>query len=191
VAAIEKATRMARQSLAYVQDHARSVLDRVDPQALDDFVNALTQARRVFVYGTGRSGLVARAFGVRLAHLGYTTYVIGETITAPVHAKDLVVLVSGSGETYPVVMTAEIARDIGAKVCVLTARPASRLAQHADVLLRLDADVEDEAKRARLAPLGTIFEVSAWLLLDGVVGDLMNRRNQTEEMMRQRHATLE
>jgi 6-phospho-3-hexuloisomerase len=135
--------------------------------------------------------MVAVAFGVRLAHLGYSTYVIGETITAPVHKQDLVVLVSGSGETYPVAMTAEIAKTIGARVAVLTANPKGRVPQYADIVITLTPGRVAAAQRARLAPLGTLFETTAWLLLDGVVADLMRRRKQTERSMRERHATLE
>jgi 3-hexulose-6-phosphate synthase/6-phospho-3-hexuloisomerase len=180
-----------QRSLTYIFAKAQTTLEALPREVTGSFVDALAAARRVFVYGTGRSGLVARAFAVRLAHLGYSTYVIGETITAPVQAEDLVILVSGSGETYPVAMTSEIAQTIGARVVVITGNRHGRVAQGADVVVELEPPEGPGAERAGLAPLGTLFETTAWLLLDGVVADLMLRRNQTEEMMRQRHATLE
>jgi len=34
--------------------------------------------------GVGRSGLIGRAFAMRLMHLGFEVYVLGETITPAV-----------------------------------------------------------------------------------------------------------
>src|SRR5205085_12472132 len=82
-----------RESLDYISAQARNIL-RIDDGTLQAFLNVLQPARRVFLYGRGRSGFVARAFAVRLMHLGYQTYVVGETITAPVARQDVVILVS-------------------------------------------------------------------------------------------------
>jgi 6-phospho 3-hexuloisomerase len=178
-----------RESLDYIGNAARGIL-KVDDRTLQAFLNVLQPARRVFLYGRGRSGFVARAFAVRLMHLGYQTYVVGETITAPVASHDVVILVSGSGLTYPVVMTAELGRRQGATVVAITAQPDSEVARLAHVVVPL-VPPEGNGERARLAPLGTLFETSAWLFFDAVVALLMARLGETETSMRKRHATLE
>src|SRR5688572_382322 len=162
----------------------------IQPRLLDDFLDVLQPARRVFLYGRGRSGFVARAFAVRLMHLGYQTYVVGETITAPVARDDVVILVSGTGTTYPVVMTAELGRRQGATVVSITAQPDSEIARLAHVVIPL-VPPDGNGERAKLAPLGTLFETSAWLFFDAVVALLMQRLGETEASMRKRHATLE
>lgn len=162
----------------------------IQPALLNEFLDVLQPARRVFLYGRGRSGFVARAFAVRLMHLGYQTYVVGETITAPVTKQDVVVLVSGSGLTYPVVMTAELGRRQGATVVAITAQPESEVARLAHVVVPI-VPPDGNGERAKLAPLGTIFETSAWLFFDAVVALLMQRLKETEASMRRRHATLE
>jgi 6-phospho 3-hexuloisomerase len=162
----------------------------IPPTLLNGFLDVLQPARRVFLYGRGRSGFVARAFAVRLMHLGYQTYVVGETITAPVTKQDVVVLVSGSGTTYPVVMTAELGRRQGATVVAITAQPDSEIARLAHVVVPI-VPPDGNGERAKLAPLGTIFETSAWLFFDAVVALLMQRLKETEASMRRRHATLE
>lgn len=182
--------RLLEPTVEYVLQQARRMLAAADPKTVDGFLRELAEAKRVFVYGTGRSGLVARAFAVRLAHLGFSPYVVGETVAAPVQKADVVVLVSGSGETYPVAMTGEIARHLGARTLVLTAHRHSRVASLGDVVVEL-APPPPDANRKTLAPLGTLFEAATWVFLDGVVAELMRRRHQTEELMRQRHATLE
>lgn len=175
--------------LDHIVAAARKTL-RVPPRTLEEFLTALQPARRVFLYGRGRSGFVARAFAVRLMHLGYQTYVVGETITAPVMKDDVVILVSGSGSTYPVVMTAELGRRQGATVVAITAQPESEVARLAHVVVAL-LPPDGNGERTRLAPLGTIFETSAWLFFDAVVALLMERLGETESAMRRRHATLE
>ncbi len=173
----------------YIAAAARRIL-HIDESVLHAFLNTLQPARRVFLYGRGRSGFVARAFAVRLMHLGYQTYVVGETITAPVARQDVVILVSGTGLTYPVVMTAELGRRQGATVVAITAQPDSEVARLAHVVVPL-IPPEGNGERARLAPLGTLFETSAWLFFDAIVAMLMERLGETEASMRRRHATLE
>jgi 6-phospho 3-hexuloisomerase len=177
------------EPLDYIVAAARRTL-ALPPAKLHEFLRALQPARRVFLYGRGRSGFVARAFAVRLMHLGYQTYVVGETITAPVKRDDVVILFSGSGVTYPVVMTAELGRRQGATVVAITAQPDSELARLAHVVVPL-LPLDGNGARARLAPLGTIFETSAWLFFDAVVAMLMERLGEGESEMRRRHATLE
>lgn len=178
-----------RDSLDYIIAASRATL-KVDEVNLQAFLNILQPARRVFLYGRGRSGFVARAFAVRLMHLGYQTYVVGETITAPVARNDVVILVSGTGTTYPVVMTAELGRRQGATVVSITAQPDSEIARLAHVVIPL-MPPQGNGERSKLAPLGTLFETSAWLFFDAVVALLMQRLGESEDSMRKRHATLE
>lgn len=178
-----------REPLEHILAAARRTL-HLDGATLSAFLDALQPGRRVFLYGRGRSGFVARAFAVRLMHLGFQTYVIGETITAPVQRQDVVVLVSGTGLTYPVVMTAELGRRQGATVIAITAQPESEVARLAHLVVPILPPAQNGAG-ARLAPLGTLFETSAWLFFDAVVALLMERLGETEASMRRRHATLE
>ena len=122
-----------RKSLDYMQSKIKDILSEISDEDIDNIKKFFLNADRIFVYGAGRSGLVAKAFAIRLVHLGFQTFVIGETITAPVRKGDLVVIVSGSGETIPSKMTAEIARDIGAKLISITSNKESSVAKLADV----------------------------------------------------------
>lgn len=178
------------QSVEYIQRKIRDILDNVSQDDIDKVKELFFNSNRIFVYGAGRSGLVAKAFAIRLVHLGFQTFVIGETITAPVQKGDLVVIVSGSGETIPAVMTAEIAHNLEAYVVSITAKKKSEIAKYADITLYISAAC-DEIERKKFAPLGTLFEASVWILLDGLIADLLDSNNETEERMRSRHATLE
>lgn len=179
-----------QQSLEYIQRKIKDILDDVTKKDITQVLKLFFDANRIFVYGAGRSGLVSKAFAIRLVHLGFQTFVIGETIGAPVKKDDLVFLVSGSGETIPAVMTAEITHNIKAKVIVVTGRKNARITKFADIVIALSADCKDK-ERKQLAPLGTLFEASAWILLDSIITELMKKKGETEESMRSRHATLE
>jgi len=179
-----------KKSIEYIQHKVKDILNLVPQSDINNIKKLFLKSNRIFVYGAGRSGLVAKAFAIRLMHLGFQTFVIGETITAPVKKGDSVVIISGSGETIPAVMTADIAHDLGAKVISITGKRKSEIAKYADVTLYLSARCSD-LERKRYAPLGTLFEASVWILLDGIIADLLESKNETEESMRRRHATLE
>lgn len=178
------------ESVKYIQRKVKDILETVSQKDIDKVRDLFFRSNRIFVYGAGRSGLVAKAFAIRLVHLGFQTFVIGETITAPVQKGDLVVIISGSGETIPAVMTAEIANNLGAHVVSITAKKKSKIAKFANVTLFISATCNEE-ERKKYAPLGTLFEASVWILLDGLIADLLDSKNETEEVMRSRHATLE
>ena len=177
-------------SIDYIQKKIHTILQQVSINDIEKAKNLFFKANHIFVYGAGRSGLVAKAFAIRLVHLGFQAFVIGETITIPVQKGDLVIIVSGSGETIPAVMTAEIAHDLGAKVISITGKKDSDIDKFATITLYISADCDEEARK-KCAPLGTLFEAAVWILLDGLVADLLESKQETEETMRQRHATLQ
>ena len=178
------------ESVDYIQRKLKDILSKVSQDDINNVKELFLDSNRIFVYGAGRSGLVAKAFAVRLVHLGYQTFVIGETITGPVQRGDLVIIVSGSGETIPAVMTAEIAHDLGAKVISFTGKKNSGIARFADITFFISASCND-VERKKYAPLGTLFEASVWIILDGIIAELLESKNETENNMRQRHATLQ
>lgn len=173
----------------FLLDQARANVKQVEPGILDSFMDELVRARHVVIFGRGRSGNISRAFAIRLGHLGFRSFFVGETSTPPVSEDDVVLLVSGSGQTFSVVLTAKIAHDLGAKVLTVTSEPTSELAEHADLVVPLATQGGEHA--AELAPLGTVFEATAHLFFDGVVAELMERLGENEDSMAQRHATLE
>jgi len=178
------------KSIEYIQKKVKEILNKVSKNEIEKIKNLFFRSNRIFVYGAGRSGLVAKAFAIRLIHLGFQAFVIGETITAPVKKGDLVIIISGSGETIPAVMTAEIAHKIGAYVVSITGKKDSDIGKFANVTLFISSYC-DEKERKKYAPLGTLFEASVWILLDGLAAELLYSKNETEEIMRSRHATLE
>lgn len=176
-----------RDSVAYLLQEAGRAVQALDQMEIERFLRILLDGGRVFAYGVGRSSMIIRAFAMRLNHMAFTVYTIGETITPAVHDSDVVVLLSGSGTTDMVVKTAHtIGTEIGAIILSVTANPDSDLVKLAKQALVIPITEHDP----KLAPLGTLFEFSSWLLFDTLVARLMQLRGDTEERMSQRHSSL-
>ncbi|MBQ3684401.1 MAG: SIS domain-containing protein, partial [Methanomicrobium sp.] len=93
--------------------------ESLSDQQVSSFINEILGADRIYVMGAGRSGLVAKAFAMRLMHLGLKSYVIGETITPAMRSSgDIVVAFSGSGETKTIAELCETAKSIGGRICL-------------------------------------------------------------------------
>jgi 6-phospho-3-hexuloisomerase len=175
-----------KDAMAYIQAEVSEALARVDPLVTDQFVDAIIAAPRIFVYGVGRSGLVGKAFAVRLVQMGKDVHFVGDTTTPIVDQDNLVIIISNTGETMSAVQTANIVGRIGAKVVAITSAPHSKLASAAEIVLEVSPRRDEQ--RRKLAPLGTLFEDAVFLMLDALVPMIMGRMGQTEASLRRRHA---
>jgi 6-phospho-3-hexuloisomerase len=176
----------ASDSVSYILKHVGDVLSHDYGSDMEELISQIIGSKKIFIYGVGRSGLVGKAFAIRLVQLGLKVFFIGETITPIVEEDDLVIIISNTGETMSAIQTANIARRVGARVIVITATENSKLAHAGSIVICLRP--ERDESRESLAPLGTLFEVSSLLFLDGAVAHIMNKLNQKEDDMRKRHA---
>jgi len=157
-----------------------------DVENTDKFIDLILDARKVFLYGVGRSGLIAKAFAIRLVQMGLEVFFVGETVTPIVEEGNVVVIVSYTGETMSAIQTANIVRRVGAKVVSITAHGHSKIAAASNLVIEINPPKDDDRKR--LAPLGTLFEDATLIYLDGIVATLMEKLGQSEGSMRKRHA---
>jgi 6-phospho-3-hexuloisomerase len=171
----------------------RPVVAKVNEAELAALVERLNAARRVFVTGEGRSGFMARAFAMRLMHLGLPVHVIGETTTPSVQADDTVVAVSGSGTTAGTVRVAEQAVQVGATVLAVTTNATSPLAQQAVATLVIPAATKyrQPGEAPTVQPLSSLFDQVTHLALDAVCLDLANRRQIDNTAATAAHANTE
>ena len=177
-----------RKAVNYMQTQIKKTIDNVDDKILNKILELILSSERIFIYGVGRSGLIGKAFAMRLGHLGLNVNVIGETITPPTARGDTLIIVSGSGRTISSNRIALAAKKLGANIIVITANKKSPLIKLSTASL-VPFGPEDGG-RSRFAPLGTLFEDSCLILLDGLVAELMEKLHETEETMHSRHGTL-
>lgn len=147
---------------------------------------------RVFVYGAGRSGFVGRCFAQRLMHLGVKSTFISDAVTPQYTKNDLLILVSGSGETTSPVALTQKAKTIGGKLALFTANPDSTIGKLSDIIIRIEGKSKDVAiTKASLAPYTSLFDISTLSVLDSIGGTIMNHLGVTEADIDKRHATVE
>jgi len=182
----------------------RAIANKISDDDVEKFMAEILGAKRVYVIGAGRSGLVAKSFAMRLMHLGLHAYVVGETITPALNRGDLIVIFSGSGRTKTVADIAETAKDIGAHICLITSNADSRIGKIADcnVIIEHHRDeVEDDAvefeirqmmgEHKSFAPLGTLFETASMIFGDAVISRLMEITKTDESALKNRHTNIE
>jgi 6-phospho-3-hexuloisomerase len=178
-----------------VADEMSTVLTQVNEKEALLFSEKLRDAKRIFVSGEGRSGLMGKAFAMRLMHGGYPVYVIGETITPSIEGGDLLVAISGSGSTGAIYQFAAKAREAGAKVLLVTTNKDSKIASVSEEVLVIPAATKyrrpEEPKT--IQPLGNQFDQAVHLVLDAIIiGTLQMEKEQTSfTEMTKRHANLE
>ena len=177
-----------------VEGQIRNLKENLNFEEIEKAIEAIQNARSIFVMGAGRSGFVAKAFAMRLMHCGYNVYVVGETVTPRIGKNDLLIAISGSGETTSVVNISKKAKElIGSKLMAITSNKDSTLAKIADIILYIKAKIktEKDEELSKIAPLGTMFELTVMIFLDALIAELMSLKNLTEKDLENRHAVLE
>ena len=176
-------TSESQQALEAISAELARAVAAVEAAEAHRLTEEILAAKTVFVTGEGRSGLVARGFAMRLGQLGLRAYVVGETV-APAAAKgDLLLAISGSGETRVTVTHAKTARSLGVRIAAVTAAPESSLARRAGLQLLISG--------ASVQYGGSLFEQAALIVLDTLALILQHRLGQTAGEMDARHTNLE
>ena len=176
---------MRTQSLDHLLDRIQQAVCSIDEGTQEKLIDSILEARTVFIYGSGRSGLVGQLFAVRLVQMGLDVHFVGDMTTPIIGKEDLTILISNTGETMSAVQTANIARRIGSKVICVTGNASSKLAHASNLVLEVR---HDGANDSQYAPLGTIFEDAVSIFFDSIVPCIMKKKGITENDMRKRHA---
>lgn len=184
-----------------ITKHALMVINRVDEDQVNKMIKIIMDAHSIFIVGSGRSKLIGEAFAMRLMHLGFEVHVVGDVTTPAVNNKDCLVAISGSGETKIVTTAAQIAQEVGADVVGITTNPESTLAKYLNVTIEMESKSKEPWEHPAthvlkgnyddLAPMGTLFEDSTHLFLDGLIAEFMARLGKRETDLKERHATIE
>lgn len=185
-----------------IVDNVQSVSEELDPKVIKEMADLMKSSKNIFLLGVGRSGLVAKAFAMRLMHLGIGVYVVGETITPTISNEDSLLAISGSGETTHIITIAQIAQKRGAKIIAVTSYVDSTLGKMADLIVhvkgrtKIDSELnyasrQIDGKHLTLSPMGTLFEVTSLIFLDGLIAQLMVEMGKTEQDLKARHTVLE
>ncbi len=151
-----------------------------------------SENNKVFVYGAGRSGFIGRCFAQRLMHLDINSCFISDAVTHSYIKDDLLILISGSGETASPVAIAKNANEIGGKIVLFSANPNSLIGKLSDIVIEIKGKSKDAAiTEESLAPYTSLFDISTLSILDSIGSVLMNVLNISENDIDKRHASIE
>jgi 6-phospho 3-hexuloisomerase len=172
-----------------VVEKISSILEATDSSYDAKLTQTLDEAKRIFISGAGRSKLVGNFFAMRLVHAGYDVSVVGEIVTPSIKSGDLLVIISGSGETEQLIAFTKSAKKVGAKIVLISAKADSTIGDMADAIFQIGRS--EQYGKVKGMPMGTVFELSTLLFLESTISHIIHDKGIPEEIMRERHANLE
>lgn len=184
---------MTNAYTAEIMNELNRTVQLISEEESERLTNAILESKKIFVAGAGRSGLMSRAFAMRLMHMGFVAYVVGETVTPGLEQEDILIIGSGSGETKSLVSMAEKAKSLEAIVAAITIYPESTIGKIADIAIRLPGSPKDKSDSGykTIQPMASLFEQTLLLFYDATILRLMSKQGNDSNKMFGRHANLE
>ncbi|MBQ6218998.1 MAG: SIS domain-containing protein [Methanosphaera sp.] len=159
--------------------------------------------RKIFIGGAGRSGLVAKSYAMRLMQLGFNAYVFGESIIPPIEEGDIIITISNSGKSSSIMHVFDDIKQDKVKILSVCGSNESDLALMSDAKIVINSSndtsltIEDRERLNKinfnteeLVLLGTAFEISAFIILDVLVVELMKSLGLKESNLKDMHDNL-
>lgn len=182
---------MLKEHLKVIVKELQEACDGYDETNDTPIIESIMHSGKIFIAGAGRTGYIMRCFAMRLIHLGFCAYVIGDTEMIAAKAGDLLLIGSGSGETKTLRVYMEKAKQLGMKTVVFTCNRESALAREAKFSCVIRAQSKFQDGRISVQPMGSLFEQQLLLLTDCITLELARRMNIDFEQLKNRHSNLE
>lgn len=184
---------MYKELYPKVLEEIRFVLSTVDEQEVSLLIEQIQKAKTIVVHGAGRVGMAIRGFAMRLGHLGYKAYTLGDSTVPGIGKNDLFIVASGSGETQTVYDIAALSKKNGSHFAIVTGNRDSRMAKMADTVIVMTAPSKTKAVDGFVSvqPMTTLNEQCLGMFFDTIVLMLMEKTNESHDTMWARHSNLE
>ncbi len=173
-----------------VKEHEQVLLD-VNVKEVEKLLDMICEAKCIQVFAMGRMKCAARAFVMRLMHMGFDAHIVFDTTCPNIGEGDLLIVnCACTGVGYFVM---EMAKKRNAKIVAITAHPGSRwglLCDHT-VCLRGQVNPGKAGEIPSIQPMAALFEQTIFVLEDIIIMMLMNKCNITAEQMAKRHTNLD
>lgn len=179
------------ETIELVMKEINHVMEEVDENSLNEALPYFQKNRRIFVLGAGRSGFQGKGFAMRLMHIGYPVYVLGETITPSIKKGDLWVAISGSGSTKGVLAETKAAKNLGLTVIALTSDKSSPLGQLADLTIVVPGATKTGLGEPSIQLLSSLFDQTVHITLDVLTLKLAQRDNTSQKDALNAHVNVE
>ncbi|MBI2589887.1 SIS domain-containing protein [Candidatus Berkelbacteria bacterium] len=176
-----------------VLDEIYQVTKTVDTAEVDNFVEEILRAEKVFFIAVGRVFLSLQCMAKRLSHLGIDCHVVGSITEKAITSKDLLVVASGSGESKVPVIISQIAKKHNAKVGLITSAEQSTIKSMADLCVHLKCPTKTNMQEGvkSIQPMSTLFDQSLHVFGDILSLIIQNRKSVHGHELWKYHANLE
>ncbi len=186
-----------------ITDKIKETIANIPEEKTKATIKEIIKAKRIFVFGVGRSGLIGQAFAMRLVHLGKKVYFVGEVTTPAITSSDIIIVISGSGQTNSVHNVTKAAKNQEAKIIAITEQENSPIAVLSDIVVEVSTKQRKRnkndnylvrqlvSKTPEITPMGTLFELSVMIYFDSIIPILMSQTGISEKHMKDKHSNLE
>lgn len=184
-------------NIGIILSELERVLDSISNQETSLVVEILLSKKskggKVVGVGAGRVGAQVRAFCMRLGHLGFNSWFLGDSTVPSINSGDILLVASGSGETKTIVELVKIAKKNGCTIVCITGDVNSTIGVMADYLIEMKAPSKTKSVEGfnSWQPMTTLNEQCLGILFDALVLDIMKITGETHESMWGRHSNLE
>ncbi len=184
-----------KEILLTITDELTDCFADLKEEQLTELDSYIQKANKIYVAGAGRSLMMIRGFAMRLMHMGYKAFVVGETTTPALEKGDLLIIASGSGNTETLTVIADKCKRLGGNLALITTMPDSNIGRKADCIIHIPAaTTKNNANTKRsIQPGANTFEQSVLLLGDAVIIRMMSGKTMdaNNEKLMKLHANLE
>ena len=179
--------------IGVILEENRCLAQNIRDEIAEDFIQRILKAESIFFSAQGRSGFVLRCFCMRLMHLGYSVYFCGETVTPAITSNDLLIVLSGSGETPSTFEAVKSAKQHNTETFGILGNMESRIASLVDKSLHIPGTTKlcRDGEPSSLQMAGSLFEQSAFLFFEAVVSKLYQTQKKDVGRVSSRHAIIE
>jgi len=143
-----------------------------------------SQDQLIVGLGAGRMGYSLQAFIMRLSHIGFNAYMIGDTTLPRIDSNSIILINTSSGETPSILLLAKQAKEAGSTLVCFTTEKKSSIGKISDYVI--------EVKKIDSSQLmKTIYEQFSFLLFDYLSNKIFTEGNFNKTKVERNHSILE
>lgn len=169
-----------------VMSEMAQMFSHTEPLDLHKVINLLANGSfdKIVGIGAGRMGYSLRAFIMRMSHIGFETYFIGDTSLPRINKKTLVIINSSSGETPTNILYARQAKEAGSYILTFTCNKESTIGQLSDMVFNIPVIETTQLMKS-------VFEQYTYLIFDTIADEYVECKRLNISAITQNHSILE
>ena len=160
--------------------------DGTDKERLKDLIALLVNSKDKLIVGlgAGRMGYSLQSFVMRLSHMGFKSFMIGDTTLPRVDSDSIALVNTSSGETPSIKLYVEQCKNAGVYVVALTTNSNSSIGKLADIAVTVPVLDSNQLMK-------TIYEQYSFLLFDYIAREVFKQSELDTDWVEQNHSILE